>query len=197
MLHDEIDRLKEIIKMAEADKMILQRKLCEMRQGFKEDLSKQVRFNAANNNSVIQLRNRFDQFNDRVKKLNILLRGFFTEKEESELEEKSDDLKMSFLEENVKNLIQMVKSNMDKTSNSMNEKETVLNMLKTSGRKQQETLSEVVRHYVDKQEKGKASISRELEGLLETVRGSKFTAKFSARPRTDLKLIKTQVATLK
>lgn len=168
-----------------------------MQRTFKDDLSKQSRFNAANNNSIMQLRERFDSFNERVRSVNVDVRRFLEPEHLHEIDEDPDNVKMSLLERNVRKLIQVAKANVDSTSSNVTEKETVLSILKTTAKNKTQTLSEIVQQYVDKQEKGKAALAKGLGHVLDIVRGSKFTAKVSMKPKTDLKWLKSQVAILR
>lgn len=196
-LKDEVGKLNDAIKFRDEETIRLQKEISDMQRTFKDDLAKQSRFNAANNNSIMQLRERFDSFNERVRIVNVDVRRFLEPEHLHEIDEDPDNVKMSLLERNVRKLIQVAKANIDSTSSNVTEKETVLSILKTSAKNKTQTLSEIVQQYVDKQEKGKAALAKELGHVLDIVRGSKFTAKVSMKPKTDLKWLKSQVAILR
>jgi len=167
-----------------------------MRTNFKEDLATQSRFNAANNSSIILLKDRFDNFNERVKTINVAIRRFL-EPENVSIDDDADNVKLSMLEKNVRKLIQCARINLENTSTSISEKEAVLKILKTSSRERSQTLADVVQQYVEKQEKMKISIWKEIEHLLDVLRGKKYTAKVSTKPKTELKQMKSQIALLR
>ena len=168
-----------------------------MTQNFKEDLNKQTRFNAANNNSVIQLRQRFDSFSERIKILNITVKEFLADEENNDEDEQSN-LKISTLEQNVRKLLRFARENEENTSSSIMERDAVLQMLNTSSRQKHQPLSEVVKSYIEKQENGKLGLYHELERLLEIIRGKRNTGKnYSIPQQIDLKMLKSQAATLR
>ena len=175
----------------------IQKEIDEMKENFKNDLATQTRFNAANNHSIIQLRQRFDIFNERVQFLNVTVKEFLEEAEEDS-ETDRNNYKISLLEENVRKLLHFARTNVEHASSNLMERDAVLRMLKTSAKQKHQTLSEVVRVYIDKQERGKMALFHEVERLLEIVRGKKTTGKRQSTPQqVDLKLLKTQVATLR
>ncbi|XP_045157219.2 ERC protein 2-like [Mercenaria mercenaria] len=193
-LKDELSRLKEEIKSKDEEIVCLKREIVDMQRRFKQDLAKQTRFNAANNHSIIQLRERFENFNERVKTVNIAIRQFL-ETEHDDIQEDADNIKISVLERNVRKLIQLARTNIENTSSSISEKEAVLNLLRTSTRHKQHTLSEIVQQYVEKQERAKMTLANELEQLLTAVRGPK--SKLTYKTKTDLKFLKTQMSILR
>lgn len=168
-----------------------------MQKSFKEELAKQSRFNAANNHSIMQLRERFDSFNERVRGVNLALRRFLEPENQADIEDDPDNVKLSVLERNVRKLVQVARTNLESSTSNVTEKEAVLSILKTSSRNKTQTLPEIVQQYVDKQEKGKAALAKELDLILDIVRGQKFTAKVSAKPKTDLKWLRSQIAMLR
>ncbi|WAR24024.1 hypothetical protein MAR_037693 [Mya arenaria] len=195
-MKDEATVLAEDIKARDEAMARVQQEIGVMRNHFKEDLATQSRFNAANNQSIIHLKDRFDNFNERVKNINIAIRRFL-ETDNLHVDDDPDNIKISMLEKNVRKIIQVARTNLENTSHSSSEKEAVLSLLRTSTRHRTQTLTEAVQQYVDKQEKGKAAIGKELDMLVDVVRGSKFTAKMSTKPKTDLKYLKTQMAILR
>jgi len=185
------------VKSRDDDATCVQKDVTDMRQNFKEDLAKQSRFNAANNHSIIQLRERFDTFNDRVRLVNVVIRRFLEPELHSEIEDDPDNVKLSLLERNMRKLIQVARTNIESTSSNVSEKESVLTILKTSSRNKAQTLPEIVQQYVDRQEKGKGALAKELDAVLDTVRGHSFTANVSTKPKTDLKWLRSQMAMLR
>lgn len=197
LLKDEIARLKDEVTSRDNDAVRIQKEIVDMRKQFKDDLAKQSRFNAANNHSIIQLRERFDNFNERVRAVNVIIRRFLDSDHLKDIDDDPDNVKLTLLERNVRSLIQIAKTNIESTSSNVNEKEAVLSILKTSSKCKSQTLTEIVQQYVDKQEKAKAALAKELDILLDVVRGQKFTAKLSTKPKTDLKWLKSQMAVLR
>lgn len=190
-------RLTEEVKRRNQEVHNMKREMGEMRQNFKEEFATQTRFNAANNHSVIQLRQRFDSFNERIKLLNLTVKEFLEEESDNNDGDPSN-LKMSTLEQNVSKLLQFARVNVENTSSSLMERDAVMRMLKASSRHKHQTLSEVVKMYIEKQEKGKLELFHELEKLLETVRGKKsFRDSHLSPEQVDLKLLKSQAATLR
>lgn len=190
-------RLTEEVKRRNQEVHNMKREMGEMRQNFKEEFATQTRFNAANNHSVIQLRQRFDSFNERIKLLNLTVKDFLEEDNDNNDGDPSN-LKMSTLEQNVSKLLQFARVNVENTSSSLMERDAVMRMLKASSRHKHQTLSEVVKMYIEKQEKGKLELFHELEKLLETVRGKKsFRDSHLSPEQVDLKLLKSQAATLR
>ena len=169
-----------------------------MKQDFKDELNKQTRFNAANNSSVMQLRERFDSFSERIKILNVTVKEFLADEGDDNNDEEEKYLKMSTLEQNVRKLLRLARENEENTSSSIMERDAVLRMLKTSSRQKHQPLSEVVKSYIEKQEKGKLGLYHELEKLLEITRGKRNTGKtYSIPEQIDMKLLKSQAATLR
>lgn len=193
----EIMELKDDMKRKDEEITQLQQEIADLQRNFKQELSKQTRFNAANNSSIIQLRDRFDNFNERVRLVNVAMRQFLDTEHHKDFEDDPENVKMSVLEKNVRKLIQIARANIETTSSSVSEKEAVLNLLRTSTRNKQCTLSEIVQQYVEKQERAKMALSRELETLLDIVRGPKHKPKITTKQKTDLKYIKTQMAMLR
>ena len=168
-----------------------------MKENFKNDLATQSRFNAANNHSIIQLRQRFDDFSERVKYLNVAVKDFL-EEEDQKIETNESNHKISVLEENVRRLLQVVRTNVDNASSNQMERDAILNMLKVTAKQKHQTLSEVVKVYIDKQEKGKVALLYEVDRLLDVIRGKQPSVKSRPTPKqVDLKLLKSQVATLR
>ena len=197
-LRDEVTQLSEELKTRNKEIATLRRELEDIKLNFKEELATQTRFNAANNHSIIQLRQRFDNFNDRVKVLNVTVKGFLSDDDETEDEDDSSNFKISTLEMNVRKLLQFARVNVENTSSSLMERDAVLRMLKATSRQKHQTLSEVVKLYIEKQEKGKLALFHELERLLEVIRGRKAVGKkHSQSEQVDLKMLKSQVATLR
>ena len=169
-----------------------------MKQDFKDELNKQTRFNAANNSSVIQLRERFDSFSERIKILNVTVKEFLADEGDDNNNDEEKYLKMSTLEQNVRKLLRLARENEENTSSSIMERDAVLRMLKTSSRQKHQPLSEVVKSYIEKQEKGKLGLYHELEKMLEITRGKRNTGKtYSIPEQIDMKLLKSQAATLR
>lgn len=196
-MKEEINRLKDEIKSRDNEALNVEKDIADMQKSFKDDLAKQSRFNAANNHSIMQLRERFDSFNERIRGFNVAVRRFLEPEQLEEIEDDPDNVKLSLLERNIRKLIQVARTNIESTSSNVTEKEAVLSILKTSGRNKTQTLPEIVQQYVDKQEKGKAALAKELDLILDIVRGQKFTAKMSAKPKTDLKWLRSQMAMLR
>ena len=197
-LRDEVTHMSEELKARNTEIATLRRELEDIKLNFKEELATQTRFNAANNHSIIQLRQRFDNFNDRVKVLNVTVKGFLSDDDETEDEDDSSNFKISTLEMNVRKLLQFARVNVENTSSSLMERDAVLRMLKATSRQKHQTLSEVVKLYIEKQEKGKSALFHELERLLEVIRGRKPVGKKQSQSeQVDLKMLKSQVATLR
>lgn len=193
-MRDDVNRLREEMKLKDEEIDHVQREIGEMQRRFKQDITKQTRFNAANNHSIMQLRERFDNFNERVRVVNVAIRQFL-DAEQKDIEEDSENLKISVLERNVRKLIHLARTNIENTSSSISEKEAVLSLLRTSSRHRQYTLTEIVQQYVEKQERAKISLATELENLLSIVRGPK--SKLMNKSKTDLKYLKSQMAMLR
>ena len=174
-----------------------------MKQEFKEELSKQTRFNTANNSSVIQLRQRFDSFSERIKILNVTVKEFLADDDADNEDDDGDNdekyTKMSTLEQNVRKLLRFARENEANTSSSIMERDAVLRMLKTSSRQKHQPLSEVVKSYIGRQEKGKLELHHELERLLEITRGKRNPPRktYPIPEQIDLKMLKSQAATLR
>ncbi|XP_060559328.1 uncharacterized protein LOC132719567 [Ruditapes philippinarum] len=193
-MKEELQRLKEDIKSKDGEIVRLKKEIVENQTMFKQDLAKQTRFNAANNNSIIQLRDRYDNFNERVRTVNIAIRQFL-EAEQEDIEEDVENIKISVLERNVRRLIQLARTNIEHTSSSMNEKEAVVSLLRTSSRHKKHSLPDIVKQYVEKQERAKMALANELETLLTCIRGPKF--KLTYKTKSDLKFLKSQMSMLR
>ena len=196
-LRDEVTKLSGEVKQREVEIDSIRKELEEMKENFKNDLATQSRFNAANNHSIIQLRQRFDDFSERVKYLNVAVKDFL-EEEDQQIETNESNHKISVLEENVRRLLQVVRTNVDNASSNQMERDAILNMLKVTAKQKHQTLSEVVKVYIDKQEKGKVALLYEVDRLLDVIRGKQPSVKSRPTPKqVDLKLLKSQVATLR
>ncbi|KAH3696859.1 uncharacterized protein LOC127861608 [Dreissena polymorpha] len=195
-MKDDVTRLTEEIKKRDEELSRMQHEVGLMQKNFKQDLAKQSRFNAANSNSIMHLKCRFDNFNERVRNVNVAIRRFL-EPDNVHVDEDPENVKLSALEKNVRKLTLVARTNIETTSSNTNEKEAILSILRTSSKSKNHTLLEIVQHYVDKQEKGKTALGKELEKLLEVVRGNRFTANMSTKPKTDLKYLRNQMATLR
>ena len=193
-MKDELRRMKEEIKTKDKEIVGLKKEMVDNQAAFKQDLAKQTRFNAANNNSIIQLRDRYDNFNERVRTVNVAIRQFL-EAEQEDLEEDVENIKISVLERNVRKLIQLARTNIENTSSIITEKEAVLNLLRTSSRHKKHTLPEIVQKYVEKQERAKMALANELEVLLTCIKGPKF--KLTYKTKSDLKYLKSQMSMLR
>lgn len=195
-MREEVSHLKAEISQKNDELLKMGKEMSEKQKAFKHELAKQTRFNAANNSSIIQLKDRFETFNERVRLANVAMQEFL-DIESKDLEDDSSNIKMSVLERNVRKLIQVARTNVENTSISVNEKEAVLSMLRASSRHKHQALSEVVQQFVEKQERSKIALANEIEQLLELVRGQKVTAKRTIKPKTDLKYLKSQTAMLR
>ncbi|KAL4236191.1 hypothetical protein ACF0H5_004578 [Mactra antiquata] len=195
-MREEILRLKEEIKQRDEELVMKGTEMSDMQKTFKHELAKQTKFNAANNSSILQLKDRFEQFNERVRIVNLAMQEFL-HTENRDIDDDANNFKISYLERNVRKLIQVARTNIEKTSISMNEKEAVLNILRASSRHKHHTLSDVVQSFVEKQERAKLALAKEMEQLLELVREQKARTKIATRPKTDLKYLKAQMAMLR
>jgi predicted RNase H-like nuclease (RuvC/YqgF family) len=57
----------------------LERERDGARKRYKAELSVQARFNSANNNSILRLREKFVSFNEKIKSLNSLIEQFLSD----------------------------------------------------------------------------------------------------------------------
>ncbi|KAK3587582.1 hypothetical protein CHS0354_032782 [Potamilus streckersoni] len=196
-LTKEVERLHDELKKRNIEMESLEREVNEMRKGYKMELDKQARFNAANNNSVLNLRERLFAFNDKIKVMNHSIRQFLKDTDivpNSDL----DDIRISMLEENVQALLQVAKSSMESTSSSAAERNTVLSMLQMSEQKNYKSVSDIVKKFLAKEEKAKLSILSEIEELFQILKGKARQSKtFHNHASTDFKFLKMQIATIR
>ena len=129
--------------------------------------------------------------------MNTILRGFLGEDEEI-VDNDPDNTKLTALERNLKRALQKARDTMATAQNIENERQAVLVILKKSSAKH-ETITQLIQKYVDKEEKGKVHIFKELEKLRQIITSGSYTnPKFkSQNVVTDVKLLKTMVATVR
>ncbi|KAL3857973.1 hypothetical protein ACJMK2_012595 [Sinanodonta woodiana] len=193
----EVVRLHDELKKKDIETETLAREVHDMRKGYKIELDKQARFNAANNNSVIKLQERLFAFNDKIKFMNHSIRKFL---KDSDIVPNSDldDIRISMLEENVQALLQAAKASMESTSSSDAERNTVLSMLKMSEQKNYKSVSDIVKKFLEREEKAKLNILSEIEELRQILKGKDRQSKtFHNHASTDFKFLKMQIATIR
>ncbi|XP_062591360.1 centrosomal protein of 128 kDa-like [Saccostrea cucullata] len=192
-ISDEVKKLNVELRKREIEAELMKREENERKKAYKAELAIQAKFNAANSNSLIKLKERFTNFNGKVKSINLMLKRFL-EESDSSLTEEADYVKLTVLERNVKLVIERARESKENADDILDEKQNILQLLNTFPKKE-EPLSETVRKYLAKEEKVKVAIFKELEKLRATVRGS--TNYQSPTPVTDLKLLRNMAATVR
>ncbi|XP_063397387.1 uncharacterized protein LOC134681666 [Mytilus trossulus] len=194
-LKEELTDMDGKLRKRELEIQVFERERDETRKRFKTELAVQARFNAANNSSIIRLREKFISFNEKVKILNRQIAEFLSVNENSN--DNQDNEKLSRLEQNVKTILHIVKQQQDAVESKTTERESVLALLKKSTNKS-EPLSDIVRRYLEREEKGKSVVNREIEKLIEILRKSnKPQLKNKSNAGTDMKHLRNMVATVR
>lgn len=192
-ISDEVRKLNEELRKRNIELELIKREENERKKAYKSELSVQAKFNAANSNSLLKLKDRFTSFNGKIKAINILLKSFLGEGSHVSSEE-ADNVKLSVLEHNVKMVIEKARENRDTTQDILDEKQNIYRLLNTFP-KREESLSDTVRKYLAKEDRGKKSLIKELDRLKATLGGpSKYGSPESV---TDLKLLSNMVATVR
>lgn len=192
-ISDEVRKLNEELRKRNIELELIKREENERKKAYKSELSVQAKFNAANSNSLLKLKDRFTSFNGKIRAINILLKSFLGEGSHV-LSEEADNVKLSVLEHNVKMVIEKARENRDTTQDILDEKQNIYRLLNTFP-KREESLSDTVRKYLAKEDRGKKSLIKELDRLKATLGGpSKYGSPESV---TDLKLLSNMVATVR
>ncbi|KAK3101440.1 hypothetical protein FSP39_003625 [Pinctada imbricata] len=197
-LFDDTSRYKEMIRKRDVEIEVLKRELEANKVKFKSELSIQAKFNAANNNSIIKLKERFSNFNNKIKQMNAMIRCYFGE-DEIAFESDPDNTKLTVLERNLKHALQSAREKTSAANSMESERKAVLTAFNMSSSKYN-SISDIVRKYVEKEDKGKAAIFTEIEKLRSLVKSNGFSkpkSKHVLTPVTDVKLLKSIVATLR
>lgn len=190
---DEVKKLNEELRRREIEVDMMNREEIQRKKAYKDELFVQAKFNAANSNSLIKLKDRFSNFNAKIRSINLMLKGFLGECDNPSVEE-VDNVKLTVLERNVKLVIERVRENKETVKEVDDERENILQLLKTTPKRKEPLLS-TIRRYLSKEDKDKAGLFKELERLRAAVRGS---SKFqSSTPVTDLKLLRNMAATVR
>ncbi|XP_061193353.1 centrosomal protein of 128 kDa-like [Saccostrea echinata] len=192
-ISDEVKKLNVELRKRNIETELMKREENERKKAYKTELAVQAKFNAANSNSLIKLKDRFTNFNGKIRSINLMLKRFLEESDSSLIEE-ADYVKLTVLERNVKLVIERARDSKENADDILDEKRSILQLLNTFPKKE-EPLSETVRKYLAKEEKVKVAIFRELERLRSTVRGSSNYQ--SSTPVTDLKLLRNMAATVR
>ena len=175
---------------------ILTHELNTAERRFKEELRIQSRFNAANSNSIIRLRDQFAMFNNRIHSVNNSIRKFFArDQEEVVQEDDNDTTRVSFLENNVERLIQTIKEQERLLNQQSDNRHDIITLLKRPFSKT-EPLIEIVRKYVEKENRAKLAVYREIEKLNKVLH-SESKDRSPESGTTDLRLMKNMIATLR
>ncbi|XP_052074058.1 myosin-8-like [Mytilus californianus] len=194
-LKEELSDMDEKLRKRELEIQVFEKERDETRKRFKTELAVQARFNAANNSSIIRLREKFVSFNEKVKILNRQIAEFLSVNEN--LNDNQDNEKLSRLEQNVKTILHIVKQQQDTVESKTTERESVLALLKKSTNKS-EPLSDIVKRYLEREEKAKSIVNREIEKLIEILRKSnKPQYKNKSNAGTDMKHLRNMVATVR
>lgn len=192
-ISDEVRKLNEELRKRNIELELIKREENERKKAYKSELSVQAKFNAANSNSLLKLKDRFTSFNGKIKAINILLKSFLGEGSHVSSEE-ADNVKLTVLEHNVKLVIEKARENRDTTQDILDEKQSIYRLLNTFPKKE-EPLSDTVRKYLAKEDRGKKSLVKELDRLKATLGGpSKYGSPDTV---TDLKLLSNIVATVR
>lgn len=192
----ELTVLEEKVKKKELEIEALERERDEARKRYKAELSVQARFNAANNSSILRLREKFVSFNEKIKSLNSLIEQFLSGNQ-SEYDYDQENVKMSRLEENVYTILDLVKEQQDAVDNRAAERETILTLLKKSTNNN-ERLSDIVKRHLERDEKAKSIVNKEIEKLVDILRKPvKQQIRNKQNTGVDMKHLRNMVATVR
>jgi hypothetical protein len=195
-LKNELTALEEKVKKNELEIEALERERDGARKRYKAELSVQARFNSANNNSILRLREKFVSFNEKIKSLNSLIEQFLSGNQ-SEYDYDQENVKMSRLEENVHTILDLVKEQQDAVESKAAERETVLALLKKSTNIN-DPLSDIVKRHLERDEKAKSIVNKETEKLVDILR-KPAKQQIRNKPNTgvDMKHLGNMVATVR
>jgi hypothetical protein len=190
---DEVKKLNEELRRREIEVDMMSREETQRKKAYKDELFVQAKFNAANSNSLIKLKDRFSNFNAKIRSINLMLKGFLGDYDNPSFEE-IDNVKLTVLERNVKLVIEKARESKETAKDVFDERENILQLLKTVP-KREEPLSSTIRRYLSREDKDKVGLFKELEKLRTSVRGSAMIQ--SSTPVTDLKLLRNMAATVR
>ncbi|XP_060077256.1 uncharacterized protein LOC132556836 [Ylistrum balloti] len=200
---DDLALAKDELKQNRLDMKIQLREVEESEKRFKQELGVQSRFNAANNSSVLRLREQFTTVNTRIRQLNCLISDFlYDHVAETTQENTVTGAMLTILEKNIRTLMDKADQHAETLDRSSNERNTILSLLRKP-MSRSEPLSEIVRKHVEKENKTKLAICQEMEKLNESLRdvgaGSLRNggSSNSVIQTTDLKLIRNMIATFR
>ncbi|XP_069136251.1 putative leucine-rich repeat-containing protein DDB_G0290503 [Argopecten irradians] len=193
---DDLASAKEELRQNRLEMRVQMKEVEESEKKFKHELGVQSRFNAANNNSVLRLTEQFSAVNTKIRQLNGLVQTFLRINVASESEEDMvPGAMLKSLESNIRLMMDKVDQNAETLNRSSSERSDILSMLKKPLTKT-EPLSEIMRKHVEKENKIKLSICRELEKMAESLRdGTGNTG--SVTSTTDLRLMRNMIATFR
>lgn len=196
-MKEDLSDLDEKLKKKELEQQAMEKEREEIRKKFKAELAVQARFNAANNSSIIRLREKFVSFNEKVRILNKQIGELLAADSLHGTYDPTENVKFSRLEQNVKTIMHIVQEHHDTVESKANERDLVLTMLKKSKNKN-ESLADVVRKYIERDEKGKVIVFKEVEKLLEVMRKNKPQYKNKNTVNgVDMKNLRNMVATVR
>ena len=195
-MKNELTALEEKVKKKELEIEALERERDGVRKRYKAELSVQARFNAANNSSILRLREKFVSFNEKIKSLNSVIEQFLSGNQ-SEYDYDQENVKMSRLEENVHTILDLVKEQQDAVDSKAAERETILTLLKKSTNNN-EPLSDIVKRHLERDEKAKSIVNKEIEKLVDILRKpAKQQIRNKQNPGIDMKHLRNMVATVR
>lgn len=191
---EEIRKINEELRKRNIEIELMKREENERKKAYKTEISVQAKFNAANSNSLIKLKDRFSSFNGKIRAINGLLKGFIGESSNVSFDE-ADNVKLSVLEHKVKLVIEKARESRGLAHGVLDEQETIYRLLNTVP-KRNEPLSETISKYIAREDKGKKNLFKELEKLRATLKGPSKVGS-SKTCVTDLKLLSNMAATIR
>lgn len=202
-MNEELAAAREELSQSNVGMKIQLRETEEAEKRFKQELCVQSRFNAANNSSVMRLKGQFLTVHSKLNELNRWIRGYLRMDSVGDTQESTvTSAIISVLENNISKLMDRANQHAVTLDRSTSERDTILNLLKKPVTRA-EPLSQVVRKYIEKENKTKMAICRELYRLNEILReschvtGSHSSSGSSLTETTELRQIRNVIATFR
>ncbi|XP_050410045.1 uncharacterized protein LOC126824737 isoform X1 [Patella vulgata] len=198
-LKNEMCAKDERIRLLSIENQSIQREIDQLKYSHKKELEKQSNFNSANNSAILRLKEKFISFNESVIQMNQVVRNYLGDEPES-YNTDPDNIKLSYLEKNLKRVLQNAKISQQIADNFMKEKQEVVKIFGKTTTKT--SLKEIIEDYIDKEQKSKISLWRDIEKLADVIRGLPKTGILQKRVSndslaTDFRFLKNYVATLR
>ncbi|XP_033748505.1 uncharacterized protein LOC117333353 [Pecten maximus] len=200
---DDLALAKDELRQNRLEMKVQMKEVEESEKKFKQELGVQSRFNAANNSSVLRLKEQFTAVNNKIRQLNGLIQEFLHDSVATEPQENViAGAMLTTLENNIRTLMDKADQHAETLDRSCGERNAILSLLKKPVSRT-EPLSEIVKKHVEKENKIKLAICQEMDKLNESLRevgtGIHTNGSLSSTvtQTTDLRLIRNMIATFR